>query len=60
LSRLMTAKVSEAQIVEELSRYLISRRGYFGFCETPSVCLMRTRIYGGVRGESPRATPYPD
>ena len=25
------------QIVEELSRYLIGWRGYFGFCETPSV-----------------------
>ena len=26
-----------AQIVEELSRYLMGWRGYFGFCETPSV-----------------------
>ncbi len=26
-----------ARIVEELSRYLIGWRGYFGFCETPSV-----------------------
>lgn len=26
-----------AQIVDELSRYLIGWRGYFGFCETPSV-----------------------
>jgi len=26
-----------AQIVEELSRYLVGWRGYFGFCETPSV-----------------------
>ena len=26
-----------AQIIEELSRYLIGWRGYFGFCETPSV-----------------------
>ena len=25
------------KIVEELSRYLIGWRGYFGFCETPSV-----------------------
>jgi RNA-directed DNA polymerase len=25
------------QIIEELSRYLIGWRGYFGFCETPSV-----------------------
>ena len=28
---------SLAQIVKELSRYLIGWRGYFGFCETPSV-----------------------
>lgn len=28
---------SLAQIAEELSRYLIGWRGYFGFCETPSV-----------------------
>jgi RNA-directed DNA polymerase len=28
---------SLAQIVTELSRYLIGWRGYFGFCETPSV-----------------------
>ena len=26
-----------ARIVEELARYLIGWRGYFGFCETPSV-----------------------
>jgi RNA-directed DNA polymerase len=31
---------SLAQIVEELSRYLIGWRGYFGFCETPSVLRM--------------------
>jgi RNA-directed DNA polymerase len=28
---------SLAQIIKELSRYLIGWRGYFGFCETPSV-----------------------
>ena len=28
---------SLAQIVKELSLYLIGWRGYFGFCETPSV-----------------------
>jgi hypothetical protein len=28
---------SLAQIVKELSVYLIGWRGYFGFCETPSV-----------------------
>ena len=28
---------SLAQIVKELSRYLIGWRGYFGFCQTPSV-----------------------
>jgi RNA-directed DNA polymerase len=28
---------SLAQIVKELSIYLIGWRGYFGFCETPSV-----------------------
>ena len=29
--------MSLAQFVEDLSRYLIGWRGYFGFCETPSV-----------------------
>jgi RNA-directed DNA polymerase len=28
---------SLSQVVKELSRYLIGWRGYFGFCETPSV-----------------------
>jgi RNA-directed DNA polymerase len=28
---------SLAQIVKELSRYLVGWRGYFGFCQTPSV-----------------------
>jgi RNA-directed DNA polymerase len=32
-----TRGASLAQIVEELSRYLVGWRGYFGFCETPSV-----------------------
>ena len=32
-----TKGASLAQIVGELSRYLIGWRGYFGFCETPSV-----------------------
>jgi RNA-directed DNA polymerase len=32
-----TKGVSLAQTVEELSRYLIGWRGYFGFCETPTV-----------------------
>jgi RNA-directed DNA polymerase len=32
-----TKGASLARIVEELSRYLIGWRGYFGFCETPSV-----------------------
>ena len=32
-----TKGVSLAHVVEELSRYLIGWRGYFGFCETPSV-----------------------
>lgn len=32
-----TRGASLAQIIEELSRYLIGWRGYFGFCETPSV-----------------------
>jgi RNA-directed DNA polymerase len=30
---------SLAQIAKELSRYLIGWRGYFGFCQTPSVLL---------------------
>jgi RNA-directed DNA polymerase len=32
-----TRGASLARIVEDLSRYLIGWRGYFGFCETPSV-----------------------
>lgn len=32
-----TKGASLAQIIEALSRYLIGWRGYFGFCETPSV-----------------------
>jgi RNA-directed DNA polymerase len=32
-----TRGASLAGIVEELSRYLVGWRGYFGFCETPSV-----------------------
>jgi len=32
-----TRGASLAQTIEELSRYLIGWRGYFGFCETPSV-----------------------
>ena len=32
-----TRGASLARIVDELSRYLVGWRGYFGFCETPSV-----------------------
>ncbi len=32
-----TAGQSLAQIVKELSTYLVGWRGYFGFCQTPSV-----------------------
>ena len=32
-----TKSVSLAHLVAELSRYLVGWRGYFGFCETPSV-----------------------
>jgi RNA-directed DNA polymerase len=32
-----TGGQSLSQVVKELSRYLIGWRGYFGFCETPSV-----------------------
>src|SRR5215467_8736737 len=32
-----TMGASPAQIIEALSRHLIGWRGYFGFCETPSV-----------------------
>ena len=32
-----TRGASVAQIVKGLSRYLIGWRGYYGFCETPSV-----------------------
>ena len=34
-----TKSVSLARLVTELSRYLVGWRGYFGFCETPSVLL---------------------
>jgi RNA-directed DNA polymerase len=34
-----TRGVSVERMVAELSRYLIGWRGYFGFCETPSVLL---------------------
>ena len=36
-----TKGASLAQIIEELSRYLIGWRGYFGFCETQSVLRAR-------------------
>ena len=32
-----TGGQSLSQVAKELSRYLIGWRGYFGFCETPSV-----------------------
>jgi RNA-directed DNA polymerase len=32
-----TRGVSLAQVIEDLSRYLIGWRGYFGFCQTPRV-----------------------
>ena len=32
-----TKRVSLPRLVSELSRYLVGWRGYFGFCETPSV-----------------------
>jgi RNA-directed DNA polymerase len=40
---------SLSQVIKELSRYLIGWRGYFGFCETPSVlyaldCWIRRRL----------------
>ena len=38
-----TRRVSLARIVVELSRYLLGWRGYFGFCETPSVLLRLER-----------------
>ena len=34
---------SIAQIVNELSVYLVGWRGYFGFCETPEVLVQLTR-----------------
>ena len=38
-----TRRVSLARLVAELSRYLVGWRGYFGFCETPSVLLRLDR-----------------
>ena len=35
LTRCKSVKLT--RLVEELSRYLVGWRGYFGFCETPSV-----------------------
>jgi RNA-directed DNA polymerase len=32
-----TREASPERIVKELSRYLVGWRGYFGFCQTPSV-----------------------
>ncbi|HEY6920048.1 MAG TPA: group II intron reverse transcriptase/maturase [Methyloceanibacter sp.] len=44
-----TGGQSLSQVAKELSRYLIGWRGYFGFCETPSVlyeldCWIRRRL----------------
>ena len=44
-----TGGQSLSQVARELSRYLIGWRGYFGFCETPSVlyeldCWVRRRL----------------
>ena len=38
-----TRRVSLARLVAELSRHLVGWRGYFGFCETPSVLLRLDR-----------------
>ncbi len=38
-----TRSVSLTRLVAELSRYLVGWRGYFGFCETPSVLLTLDR-----------------
>ena len=38
-----TRSVSLARLVAELSRYLVGWRGYFGFCETPSILLILDR-----------------
>ncbi len=44
-----TGGQSLSQVAKELSRYLVGWRGYFGFCETPSVlheldCWIRRRL----------------
>jgi RNA-directed DNA polymerase len=49
-----TCGMSLAQIVKELSVYLVGWRGYFGFCETPSVLRALdewTRV--SIRGRPP-------
>ncbi len=38
-----TRRVSLTRLVAELSRYLVGWRGYFGFCETPSILLILDR-----------------
>ena len=38
-----TRSVSLTRLVAELSRYLVGWRGYYGFCETPSVLLTLDR-----------------
>jgi hypothetical protein len=45
----------KAQVAKELSCYLIGWRGYFGFCETPSV-LPSSRMPPDAFGISTRRT----
>jgi hypothetical protein len=51
---------SLAQIVKELSVYLIGWRGYFGFCQTPSVLRSLTSGSGGGCAPSPGNSGSPD
>jgi RNA-directed DNA polymerase len=45
-----TRGIDAKRMVEELSRYLRGWRGYFGFCETPSVLRdLDSHPYGGIR-----------
>ncbi len=43
-----TRRVSLTRLVAELSCYLLGWRGYFGFCETPSVLLRSAGVAGAA------------
>ena len=44
-----TKRVRFTRLVEELSRYLVGWRGYFGFCEVPYQPVVKVGIQGSTR-----------